>query len=118
VNGQDSGSQPGSTRSTTTLPSHGPNTPGITSTTPEKAVGSHDARPAKIQDFAALGFDDTATVGVNELNSSCSCHKSLLSVCGVGCEGHTLFRAYQLFWLIQAGTELLPRRLIDRPFVF
>jgi len=40
---KDIGSQPGSTRSTITLPWRGPNTPGATSTTPEKSVGLQTA---------------------------------------------------------------------------
>src|SRR5262245_8425985 len=41
--GQANGWQPGSTRSTTILPLRGPKTPGATSTTPEKSVGSQIA---------------------------------------------------------------------------
>lgn len=43
VSGTASGSQPGSTRSTTSAPSYPFNTPGSTSTTPLKTVGSQTA---------------------------------------------------------------------------
>jgi len=41
--GYSVGSWPGSTRSTATIPWRGPNIPGASSTTPEKAVGSQIA---------------------------------------------------------------------------